>query len=359
MKSVEIAGRPIGPGAPPFVIAELSGNHNGEFARALGLVDAVADAGADAVKLQTYTADTITIDHDGPGFAIADGPWAGRTLHDLYEEAHTPWGWHEALFERARARGLIALSSPFDASAIDLLEQLDVPAFKIASFEIVDLPLIRRAARSGRPMIISTGMASLDETGEAIATARDAGAAGVILLHCISGYPTPVEQANLRMIGRLANRFECPVGLSDHTLGTDVAVAAVALGACLIEKHVTLARSDGGPDAGFSLEPDELARLVEGVRTAHAALGSADYGFADSEQANVTFRRSLYAVRDIAAGEPLTEANVRSIRPGHGLPPKRLPDILGRRAACAIARGTPLSENLISANPVDESAEGA
>lgn len=357
MKSVEIAGRPVGADAPPFVIAELSGNHNGELDRALRLVDAAADAGADAVKLQTYTADTITLDHDGPEFRIEDGPWAGRTLHELYDEAHTPWAWHEALFTRGRERGLVVLSSPFDPTAVDLLENLDTPAYKIASFEIVDLPLIRRVAATRRPMIISTGMANLEEIGEAVETALEAGADGVILLHCISGYPAPTEDANLRMIGRLAERFECPVGLSDHTLGTDVAVAAVALGACVIEKHVTLARADGGPDAGFSLEPDELSNLVEGVRTAHAALGNADYGFADSERTSIVFRRSLYAVRDISAGELFTEENVRSIRPGHGLPPKLLPEILGKCAPRAIKRGTPLSANLVSSTSDDASAE--
>lgn len=348
MKSVEIASRPVGAGAPPFVIAELSGNHNGELERALRLIDAAADAGADAVKLQTYTADTITIDHDGPGFRIEDGPWAGRSLYDLYDEAHTPWEWHEALFAHGRERGLIVLSSPFDATAVELLERLDAPAYKIASFEIVDLPLIRRIAETRKPMIISTGMANLEEIGEAVDTARDGGAAGVILLHCISGYPTPVEEANLKQIGRLAEHFDCPIGLSDHTPGVDVAVAAVAMGACVVEKHVTLARADGGPDAGFSLEPDEFARLAEGVRTAHTALGSADYGRTGSESGNVMFRRSLYVVRDMTAGEPFTEDNVRSIRPGHGLLPKLLPNVLGKTASTAIKRGTPLSSDLIS-----------
>jgi len=347
MKNVEIAGRPIRPGAPPFVIAEMSGNHNGELARAIALVDAAAAAGADAIKLQTYTADTITIDHDGPDFRIEEGPWAGRTLHALYQDAHTPWEWHEALFARGRECGLAVLSSPFDPTAVDLLERLNAPAYKIASFEIVDLPLIRCVAATGKPMIISTGMANLDEIGEAVDAARDSGAAGVVLLHCTSGYPTPVREANLKRIGRLAECFDCPIGLSDHTLGTDVSVAAVAMGACLIEKHITLSRADGGPDAEFSLEPDELAQLVVGVRNAFEALGSADFVHAGSEAGNVMFRRSLYAVRNIDAGETFTEDNVRSIRPGHGLPPKLLPLVLGRRAACSIARGTALSENLL------------
>ncbi len=344
MKSVDIAGRSIGPDAPPFVIAELSGNHNGDRNRALQLIDAAADAGVDAVKLQTYTADTITLDHDGPGFLIDEGPWAGRTLHDLYQEAHTPWAWHEAMFARGRDRGLTVFSTPFDATAVDLLESLAAPAYKIASFEIVDLQLIQRVAAAGRPLIISTGMASLDEIADAVAAAQDGGATGVILLHCISGYPTPIAEANLRRIDLLAATFDCPIGLSDHTLGTDVAVAAVARGACLVEKHVTLNRSDGGPDAAFSLEPEELACLVEGARNAYASLGRADYGRTGSETGNVMFRRSLYAVRDVAPGEAFTEHNVRSIRPGYGLAPRHLPRVLQSHAAQALRRGTPLSE---------------
>jgi N-acetylneuraminate synthase len=344
---LRIAGRQIGAGYPPYVIAELSGNHNGKLERALLLMDAAKQAGADAVKLQTYTADTITIDHDGPGFTIEGGLWNGRRLHELYREAHTPWEWHPALFEHARKIGIACFSSPFDPSAIDLLEGLDAPAYKIASFEIVDLPLIRYAARTGKPLIISTGMAAADEIAEAAAAAREAGVGGIALLHCVSGYPTPAEEMNLSRIAALAARYDCPIGLSDHTLGTDVPVAATALGAAIIEKHVTLARADGGPDAAFSLEPPELAALVSGVRTAHAALGRADYGRAPSEQANMSFRRSLYAVKDIAAGEPLTEKNVRSIRPGYGLAPKHLPDVLGRRARIAIARGTPMSFDLV------------
>jgi N-acetylneuraminate synthase len=343
----KIAGRAIGAGQPPYVIAELSGNHNGKLDRALLLMDAAKQAGADAIKLQTYTADTMTIDHDGPGFTIEGGLWDGRQLHELYREAHTPWEWHPALFEHARKIGIACFSSPFDPSAIDLLESLDAPAYKIASFEIIDLPLIRYAAKTGKPIIISTGMAEADEIAEAAAAAREAGAGGIALLHCVSGYPTPAEEMNLSRIAALASRYDCPIGLSDHTLGTDVPVAATALGAAIIEKHVTLARADGGPDAAFSLEPDELAALVSGVRTAHAALGRADYGRAPSEQANMSFRRSLYAVKDIAGGELLTDKNVRSIRPGYGLAPKHLPDLLGRRARTAIARGTPMSFELV------------
>lgn len=344
---LKIAGRSIGAGQPPYVIAEMSGNHNGDLNRALLLMDAAKQAGADAVKLQTYTADTITLDHDGPGFTIEGGLWNGRRLHELYREAHTPWEWHAALFEHARKIGIACFSSPFDPSAVDLLESLDAPAYKIASFEIVDIPLIRYAAKTGKPLIISTGMAGSDEISEAAAAAREAGAEGIVLLHCVSGYPTPAEETNLARIPALAAGYDCPIGLSDHTLGTDVAVAATALGAVVIEKHVTLARADGGPDASFSLEPHELATLVRGVRTAHAALGRADYGHAPSEQGNMALRRSLYAVKEIAAGEALTTENVRSIRPGYGLPPKHLPQLLGRRARKAIARGTPMSFELV------------
>jgi N-acetylneuraminate synthase len=348
--SFSIAGRKIGAGQPPYVIAELSGNHNGEIARALALIDAAAEAKADAVKLQTYTADTITIDHDGEGFVISGGLWNGRKLYDLYQEAHTPWEWHEELFERALRRGIHCFSSPFDPTAVDFLQRLDAPAFKIASFEIVDLALIRKAAATGKPLIISTGMANDVEIDEALTAAGEAGSGGVALLHCVSGYPTPYEDANLARLTRLAARYDCVIGLSDHTLGTVVPIAAVALGAAIIEKHVTLARADGGPDAAFSLEPDELKALVSGVRAAHAAIGQPDYGRAGSEAGNVMFRRSLYAVADIKAGELLSEQNVRSIRPGFGLPPKHLTAILGRRAARDIRRGTPMQFDLVSAN---------
>jgi len=337
-----IAGRSIGPGHPPYVIAEMSGNHNGDIARAYALLDAAKAAGADAVKLQTYTADTITIDHDGPGFTLQGGLWHGRTLYDLYREAHTPWAWHAPLFARARELGLHIFSSPFDATAVDLLESLDAPAYKIASFEIVDLPLIRRVAQTGKPIIISTGMASLGEMGEAVAAAREAGSTQIALLHCTSGYPTPPEEANLATIPHLAAAFGTVVGLSDHTPGHAVAIAAVTLGAAIIEKHFTLARADGGPDAAFSLEPDELSALVDGCGVAAAAVGSTRYDLSPSEAGNIALRRSLYVVADIAAGELLTEQNVRSIRPGHGLPPKHLPAVLGRRAATGLKRGTPL-----------------
>lgn len=345
--SLRIAGRPIGPGQRPYVIAELSGNHNGDIGRALALIDAVHDTGADAVKLQTYTADTITIDHDGPGFIIKGGLWDGRKLHDLYNEAHTPWEWHEALFERAHARGLHIFSSPFDLTAVDFLESLDVPAYKIASFEIVDIPLIRNVANTGKPMIISTGIANLAEIGEAVDVARAAGAGDIALLHCVSGYPAPLEQMNLRTIPDLARRFGTVVGLSDHSKGIVAPVSAIALGATIIEKHITLRRADGGPDAEFSLEPEEFAEMVRHCHDAAAAAGSVSYTLKGSEAGNVAFRRSLYAVADIAAGEPFTHENVRSIRPGFGLPPKEIDAVLMRKARRTIARGTPLSTDLL------------
>jgi N-acetylneuraminate synthase len=346
--SFSIAGRPIGPGHPPFIIAELSGNHNGELGRALQLIDAAAEAGADAVKLQTYTADTITIDHDGPGFRLEGGPWSGRTLHDLYSEAFTPYDWHEALFAHARARGLIVFSSPFDETAIELLESLDAPAFKIASFEAIDLPLIARAARGGKPLIVSTGMTDRAEIGAALDCALKAGAGGVALLHCVSAYPARFEDANLAMIPRLAADYGCIVGLSDHTPGVAAAVAAIALGARIIEKHFTLARADGGPDAAFSLEPDELKRLVDDCRDAWAALGVAEYRRGETEAHNRQFRRSLYVVRDVAAGAVLTGEDVRSIRPGFGLEPARLPEVLGRRTARALKRGEPFAIGMLA-----------
>lgn len=352
-----IAGRTICDSEPPFVIAEISGNHNGEIERAFRLVDAAKQAGADAVKFQTYTADTITIDHHGPGFVIEGGLWNGRSLYDLYREAHTPWDWHPALFEHARQIGIIPFSSPFDPTAVDLLESLDAPAYKIASFEIVDIPLIEYAAATGKPLIVSTGMASDGDVSDAVEAIGRANAPGPVLLHCVSGYPTPAEEANLPRMARLRASHGVLVGLSDHTLGNAVAVAAAALGAVVIEKHVTLDRAGGGPDAEFSLEPDELAALVRDVRAAHAAMHPVPGGSPASEQPNTVLRRSLYVVADILAGDVLTEDNVRSIRPGHGLAPRLLPHVLGARATANLKRGTPLEHHHVSA--FSETEKGA
>lgn len=343
-----ISGRMAGAGQPPYVIAELSANHNGSLERALATVEAAARVGANAIKLQTYTADTLTIDHDGPGFCIESGLWEGRTLYELYKEAHLPWDWHEALFKKGHELGIAVFSSPFDDTAVDFLEELGCPAYKIASFEIVDLQLIRKAASTGKPLIISTGMANEAETAEAVQAAREGGCKQLVLLHCISGYPTAPEDANLLTIPDMAQRFNIPVGLSDHTPGTTVAVAAVALGACVIEKHFTLSRADGGPDSSFSLEPGELKQLCRDAATAWQAMGRASYEHKESEKDNVIFRRSLYAIEDIRAGQTFTVKNVRSIRPGFGLAPKHLSEIVGQHATCDIARGTPLGWTLVT-----------
>ncbi len=347
MQAIAINNRKIGPDEPPYVIAEMSGNHKGDIHRAMALLEAAKNAGADAVKRQTYTADTLTIDHDGPEFLIRGGLWDGRRLHELYREAHTPWEWHGPLFARAQALGLTLFSSPFDPTAVDLLDALGAPAFKIASAEIVDLPLIRYAARLGRPLIISTGMATLAEIEAALATATTAGAGGVVLLHCTSAYPTPPEEANLATIADMARRFDAIVGLSDHTLDTTVATVAVGLGACVIEKHFTLARADGGVDSAFSLEPAELARLVRDVRVARAAVGTPAYTPTASEAGVLKHRRSLYIVGPVRAGAPLTHANVRSIRPANGLPPRHLDAVLGRRATRDLAFGEPLAWEMV------------
>jgi len=339
---VVISGRTIGPGCPPFIIAEMSGNHNADLSRALDLIEAAKEAGADAVKLQTYTADTITIDYDGPGFVIEAGIWQGRRLYELYDQAHTPWDWHQHLFERASKLGIAIFSTPFDPTAVAFLEDLGAPAYKIASFELVDIPLIDLVARTGKPMIMSTGLASPADIAEAVQAVRRAGAPDPILLHCTSGYPTPPREMNLRTMQHLAEAHDVITGLSDHTLGTAVSVAAVALGAKVIEKHFTLRRADGGPDAEFSLEPAELKRLVEDCRAAWESLGSIDYGRVESEEANKDLRRSLYVVSDVRRGDRLTSENIRSIRPGFGLPPKHLPEVLGRIATQDLRRGTPL-----------------
>jgi len=345
--SFAIAGRAIGPGQPPYIIAELSGNHNGDLNRALALVDAAAAAGADAVKLQTYTADTITIDCDRPEFVIKGGLWDGRRLYELYQQASTPWDWHPALFARARGHGLHCFSSPFDPTAVDFLASLDAPAYKIASFELVDTPLIAHAAAQGRPLIMSTGVASLGEIEAALRAARNGRADGVALLHCISSYPARPEEMRLTTIPALAGLFGVPIGLSDHTPGATVAVAAVALGACIIEKHLTLARADGGPDAEFSLEPTEFRELVTACRMAQAALGQPQHDRRGVGGANALFRRSLYIVADVPKGAIVTAANVRSIRPGLGLEPAHLPQVLGRPATRDLTRGEPLAWSML------------
>jgi N-acetylneuraminate synthase len=344
---IEIAGRKIGPAHEPFVICELSGNHNGSLERALKMIDAAADTGADAIKLQTYTPDTITIASDRPDFRIEGGPWGGRTLHDLYGEAHTPYEWHEALFRRARERGVTIFSTPFDETAVDLLESLDAPAYKIASFEAVDLGLIARVARLKKPMIISTGLANFAEIGEAVRTARQNGCDQLVLLHCVSAYPAPIADANVRTVPHLAETFGCVGGLSDHTPGSAASVAAIALGGSVIEKHFTLARADGGPDAEFSLEPDEFTALVRDCKAAWAALGRVHYDLKGSERANAQFRRSLYVVRDVRAGQPLGPEHVRSIRPGFGLAPKHLDEVLGRLASRDLQRGEALAWDML------------
>lgn len=339
----EIAGRKVGPDHEPYIICELSGNHNGSLDRALQLLEAAAATGADAIKIQSYTPDTITIDHDGPGFTIEGGLWDGRRLYDLYGEAQTPFEWHEALFAKARELGVTLFSSPFDESAADLLDQLGAPAYKIASFEAVDLPLIAFVARKGKPMIISTGMSNLGEINDAVRTARENGCEELILLHCVSSYPAPDEDSNIRTVPHLGQAFGCVSGLSDHTHGSAVAVASIALGGAVIEKHFTLARADGGPDSAFSLEPDEFERLVTDCKRAWLALGQVSYDLQGCERGSAVFRRSLYVVADIPEGDELTPANVRSIRPGFGLAPRYLPEMLGRRAGRPLKRGEPLS----------------
>jgi len=349
--SLVIGARPVGAGHPVYVVAEMSANHGGDYERARRLVDAAREVGADAIKLQTYTADSLTLDSDADPFRVSGGTlWDGRTLHHLYREAETPWDWQPRLKAHADAIGLDLFSSPFDAAAVALLEKMAVPAYKIASFEIVDLELIREAARTGKPVILSTGMASRAEIQEAVAAAREAGAGGVALLKCTSAYPAPPDEMNLRAIPSLAETFQVPVGLSDHTLGAAAAVAAVALGACIVEKHLTLSRSLGGPDAAFSMEPDEFRAMVQAIRTAEQALGRADHGIGSAESRSRGFRRSLFVVRDVRRGEPFTSDNIRSIRPASGLAPKHLPAVLGRRATRDVARGTPLAWDIVAAD---------
>jgi len=337
----------ISPDESPYIIAELSANHNGQLDKAFKIIKMAKQAGADAVKLQTYRPDTITLDCDSEEFQIKGGLWDGRTLYELYEEAHMPWEWHKPLFEYAAELDITIFSSPFDRSAVDLLEDLNAPAYKIASFEAVDLPLIKYVAATGKPMIISTGMADQNEIAEAVQAARDGGCKELALLHCVSGYPAPAGDYNLRTLLDMQQRFGVPIGLSDHTIDNTTAIASVALGACIIEKHVTLDRNGGGPDDSFSLEPDELKALCDGAKTAWSALGQIDYGRKSSELSNVKFRRSLYFVRDMQAGEVITEAHVRSVRPGYGLAPKELENIQGKPVLQNIRKGTPVSWELL------------
>lgn len=347
---LEIAGHKIGIGQPPFIVAEISANHNQSLERALKIVEEAAAAGAHAVKLQTYTADTMTLDLKKGEFYISDplSLWQGKTLYELYQEAYTPWEWHKPIFDRSRELGLIAFSTPFDETAVDFLETLDNPVYKIASFELVDLPLIKKAAVTGKPLIMSTGMASLEEIGEAVETARAAGCDDIVLLHCISCYPTPVDQSNLNTISDLASRFGVVPGLSDHSLGTTVSVAGVALGACVIEKHVTLSRRDKGPDSEFSLEPDELRRLCEESKITWAALGKAGYGCLPVEEKSIKFRRSIYIVKAIKAGDVLTPEHIRVVRPGYGLHPKYFHELIGKRVSRSAKFGEAVGWELFS-----------
>ncbi|MAG67874.1 MAG: pseudaminic acid synthase [Pseudomonadales bacterium] len=345
--SISIAGRRIALDAEPYIIAELSANHNGSLETALQIIEQAKHAGADAIKLQTYTADTITLNCDTEDFQIRGGLWDGQSLYELYQQAHMPWDWHKPLFEHARKHDITIFSSPFDFTAVDLLEDLNAPAYKIASFEAIDLPLIRYVAATGKPMIISTGMADGDEIAEAVEAAREGGCRELAILHCVSGYPAPAEDYNLRTLADMRERFGLVTGLSDHTLDNTTAIASVVLGASIIEKHFTLDRSGGGPDDSFSLEPAELQALCRDSKTAWRALGQVDYGRKSSEQGNARFRRSLYVTRDMKAGELFSADNVRSVRPGFGLPPKMLDQVMGRRASRDIAFGTALSQELL------------
>jgi N-acetylneuraminate synthase len=338
-----INGRQIGPEQPPYIIAELSANHNGSLERALQTIDAAKHCGASAIKLQTYTADTMTIDSDRPEFMVRGGLWDGYKLYDLYKWAETPFEWHQAMFEHARKIGITVFSTPFDETAVDLLEHLDAPAYKIASFENTDLPLIRYVAKTGKPIIMSTGMATEEEIAEAVDAVRSAGGKELVLLHCISSYPAPMDQANIRQMPELARRFNTIPGLSDHTMGTTASVAAVALGACVIEKHFTLSRADKGPDSEFSLEPAELERLCKDTHDAWLALGKVGYQRQSAEKGSKIFRRSIYFVRDLQVGAIVGAADIRRIRPGMGLAPKYFDAVVGKRLRVSVSRGTPTS----------------
>lgn len=344
---MRILDRQIGPSTYPFIVAEMSANHNGKIENAFKIIEAAKLAGADAVKLQTYTADTITLDSNAEEFQIHDGLWSGKTLHQLYDEAHTPWEWHASLFAFARKLGIIIFSSPFDNTAVDLLEDLNAPAYKIASFEAVDPALIKYVASTGKPMIISTGMADVQEIQEAIDAAHEGGCEELAILHCVSGYPAPSEDYNLRTIPDMIQRFGLVTGLSDHTLDNTTAITSVAMGASIIEKHFTLDRCGGGPDDTFSLEPEDLASLCKDCRTAWQALGQIDYGRKSSEVGNVKFRRSLYFVKDLKVGDLITADAVRSVRPGFGLAPKEMDRLLGQRVKVDVCSGTPTHWGLI------------
>jgi pseudaminic acid synthase len=352
-RTIEINGRRVGPGLPAYVVAELSANHNHSLDRAVETVRAAKAAGADAIKLQTYRADTLTIDSDNEWFRVKGTLWEGRTLYDLYTEAFTPWEWHPHLRDVAAEEGLDFFSTPFDDTAVDFLEELGVVAHKVASFENVDLPLLRRVARTGKPLIVSTGMATLAEVDEAVQAVRGAGGTQLALLKCTSAYPSTPDAMNLRTIPHLADAFDLPVGLSDHSMEVAVPAAAVALGACIVEKHLTLSRAEGGPDSAFSLEPHEFRDMVNAVRVAEQALGVVRYGCGPLEEKSRAFRRSLFVVQDVRAGEPYTARNVRSIRPGYGLHTRHLEQVVGRVASRDVARGTPLAWELVAGNPGD------
>lgn len=339
----EISGREVSEKYPPYIIAEMSANHNGRIENAYRIIDEAADAGADAVKLQTYSPDTITLNSAADDFQIKGGLWSGRTLYELYADAHMPWDWQKDLFEYSATAGITMFSSPFDRTAVDFLESLDAPAYKIASFEAVDLPLIRYVAETGKPLIISTGLADAEEIEEAIDAARQGGCSSLAILHCVSGYPAPARDYNLQTISDMRERFGVPVGLSDHTIDNTTAIASVALGSSLVEKHVTLDRSGGGPDDSFSLEPTELRSLCRDSATAWEALGSVNYGLKSSESGNAQFRRSLYFISDLDAGDIVSEGDIRSVRPGFGLAPKFFDDVIGRKVARSVTRNTPVS----------------
>lgn len=354
LEGMRINGREISARNSPYVIAELSANHNGDIEKAYRIIDEAKKAGADAVKLQTYRPDTITLNSDGDDFRITGGLWDGRTLYELYQEAHMPWEWHAPLYDYAAEKGITIFSSPFDRTAVDLLEDLNTPAYKIASFEAVDLPLIRYVAGTGKPMIISTGMANADEIQEAIEAAREGGCRSLAILHCVSGYPAPAGDYNLHTLADMGRRFGVLTGLSDHTIDNVTAITSVAMGASIIEKHVTLDRNGGGPDDSFSLEPNELAALCRDTRTAWESLGDVNYGRKSSESGNAQFRRSLYFVQDVAEGETVLPEHVRSVRPGYGLPPKLIDQVIGRKLSQSVKKNTPVTKHAFGGSDVGE-----